>query len=407
MQNTSKTSKRPISEQTWIHILMLISLITMGVHLYLTTQHYQLKLGLAESPAVCNVNATFNCDTVGVSRYATLFGIPMALLGLFTQIVFFIWLVSVRFHLSSSNERIKRFLFWFSLFVALVSVVMAYFSSFYLGTFCLFCIAAYVLSATQLFAAWRLQTEPLLPNLADDLSGFLKASRWVLVLALLIPVFAKVAHAVILDSYGFGKMEMIVQDSVAFWESSPAQNFKTDPSSGLSMGPENAKVTIVEFADFLCPHCKTASPTLEAFTQSHPDVRLIFKAFPLDGKCNKTLQREGDGLRCKLTAAVLCAESLSQKGWDGHHYVFEKQETLARGIDFGTFMDEFSQKVGVERANLETCMNADATQEAIKSQAQEGGNAKISGTPTVFVNGRLLPRGQSLPVLEAAYEKVK
>lgn len=409
MTNSSQTSTRKaarISTETWISILMILSLITMGVHLYLTIQHYQLKLGLAQSPAVCNVNTTFNCDAVGISRFATLFGIPMALLGLITQVIFFIYLLAVRFHLSSHSERLRRYLFWFSLFVVGVSLVMGFFSSFFLGTYCLFCIAAYVLSFLQIGAAWKAQYESPVREFGSDLKIWLTANRWPLVLSLLIPLFGWIGNSVILDSYGFGRLNQLIQDSLAHWESSQPQNFKLDQGLTTSRTEGDSKFTIVEFADFLCPHCKTASPTLESFTQAHPDVKLVFKMFPLDGKCNKAIQRQGDGLRCRLSAAVYCAQTQGQKGWDAHHWIFDRQESYSSGLEFNKSLEDMSKELGLDAAAMATCVNSDEAQEAILAQAQEGATANITGTPSVFVNGKALPAGQYLPVLEALYRKL-
>jgi protein-disulfide isomerase/uncharacterized membrane protein len=406
MNQTMKTSNRKVSESTWLLILMIVSLITMIVHGYLTIQHYQLKLGLSESSSVCNVNATFNCDTVSISRYATLFGIPMALLGLTSQAIFFLLLLTVRFQLSEGTNHIRKLLVWFSLFIAGTSLVMGFFSSVYLGTYCLFCMAAYVLSFVQLFGSWQVQHEGPFSNFAEDLGGLFRQTKWVLILIVLIPALAYFSHKIILDNFGFGKLDVIVQDSLAQWEVEPAQNFKLEQGLSLSQKPEAAKVTIVEFADFLCPHCRTASPSLEAFTQSHPDVRLVFKAFPLDGRCNKGIERAGDGMRCKLTAAVVCSEQLTKKGWLAHHWIFEKQEELYRMGDFGPISDRMTQELGLDPEAFKTCLNADATQDYILAMAQEGVQAKIQGTPTIFVNGKVLQRGQFLPVLEALYLKI-
>ncbi|MFX8778144.1 DsbA family protein, partial [Acinetobacter baumannii] len=76
-----------------------------------------------------------------------------------------------------------------------------------------------------------------------------------------------------------------------------------------------ATVTIVEFADFLCPHCKSAATSLDAFINNNPNAKLVFKTFPLDGKCNKGMQHQGDGVRCQLAAAPVCADQMNQSGW--------------------------------------------------------------------------------------------
>jgi protein-disulfide isomerase/uncharacterized membrane protein len=402
----NQTQKQPLAknnENTWLLILMIVSLVTMAVHAYLTLQHYQLKLGLAEGRSVCNLNATFNCDSVAISKYSALFGIPMALLGLLSQIVFFIALFTVRFDLSTKIAWLRRFLFWFSCFVFATSVVMGLISTFALGTFCLFCMATYLLSIVQLIGAWKIQPQSPFSFLSSDIGTLLMEARWVLVLLVLIPGIGWMSNAMILDSYGFGRIQVAIQDSLAQWDAAPTQNFQEDRGLSLTRSAGPVKMTIVEFADFLCPHCKAASPTLEAFTQSHPDVKLIFKTFPLDGKCNKAISRAGDGLRCQLAAAVVCAQNQGQKGWEAHHWIFERQEQF-HTTTFSNVSDQIVKDLHLDKPSFDTCLNADATQETIQSMAQEG--ASIPGTPTIFVNGKVLERGQALPVLEALYQKL-
>ncbi len=402
----NKTSEPKFSESKWQMVLLVISVLTLAVHAYLSLQHYQLKMGIAEGPSICNLSSTFNCDTVAVSKYATLFvaGIPLALLGFFTQFVFLIFLLCVRFGLSENLVAMKRLLFYFSSFVFAVSLVMGGISIALLGTYCLFCMAAYGLSALQLFASWKLQREALGSHFSKDLQAYFTQSRWVLVLLVLIPITAWTAHQIILDSYGFGKLNLVIEDSIRDWQAATPVEFKLDQGLSLQKTQATPKMVIVEFADFLCPHCKMASSPLESFAQSHPDVRLIFKTFPLDGKCNRSIQHQGDGARCQLAAATFCAEQLAKKGWLTHHWIFEHQEQLAK--DGAGAIELIIAAVGLDSASFKSCLNTDSTTEAIQSMANEGNEAKIQGTPTIFVNGKLLPRGQVLPVMEAAYQKL-
>jgi protein-disulfide isomerase len=53
-------------------------------------------------------------------------------------------------------------------------------------------------------------------------------------------------------------------------------------AKGPSRGPQNAAVTIVEFSDLQCPHCKQAQPTLEKLISEVPNARLVFENFPID-----------------------------------------------------------------------------------------------------------------------------
>ena len=107
----------------------------------------------------------------------------------------------------------------------------------------------------------------------------------------------------------------MVPEKVAQWRNSQSYNF--DAEIGLAMNKSSsAKATLVEFADFKCPHCKVASQTLDRFTTNNPQVHFIYKPFPLDGTCNTSSQiPKGDGSRCTLAAWTLCSEKLFKKGW--------------------------------------------------------------------------------------------
>ena len=117
------------------------------------------------------------------------------------------------------------------------------------------------------------------------------------------------------------------------------------------------------------------------------------------------IQNKGNGVRCKLAALPICAEEAGQKGWLAHQWIFDNQENLSRVGDVENDIKDFSGKNGLDFESIKTCLSADATIEKVKAMAAEGAQAKIQGTPTIFVNGRLLPRGQALPILQAIYKE--
>lgn len=166
-------------------------------------------------------------------------------------------------------------------------------------------------------------------------------------------------------------------------------------------------MTVVAFADFRCPHCKMAAPTLHAFTKSHPDVKLVFKPFPLDGTCNDAIKSGGDGISCGLAATVMCSEKIAQKGWAAHDYIFEKQMEITQAQNLDKNIDSVASALNIANEELKKCVKEPSIIELVKKMAKEGETAQIQGTPTVFVNGKLLGGGQLLPVLEAAYRSIK
>ena len=72
-------------------------------------------------------------------------------------------------------------------------------------------------------------------------------------------------------------------------------------------GNPDAKYTVVEFADFECPYCGMVAPELKKIVDENPDVKLLFKHYPLSNVCNLNVAREGHANACAAAIASDCA----------------------------------------------------------------------------------------------------
>lgn len=388
-------------------ILLALGLLTLLDHSYLTYEFYNLNSGMGSGNGICNISAMFNCDAVAASSYAKMSGIPMALLGLITQIVLLILLLGSQTGMVENPSQTRRYFFWGTAFVALISIVMGSISTFKLGTYCLFCMGAYLMSFLSLILAWFYQDKNPMATLGDDLRDLFTSSRWVLVMVVLIPLVGIVGNGVIGSSYDINKMTPMIHANIESWKISPEQNFDLNKGLVLQNGSQTPIMTIVEFADFRCPHCRLAYPGLHAFVQSHRDVKLIFKSFPLDGTCNKAMSRNGDGLTCKLAFTAFCADETAHKGWEAHHWIYDHQEEFQTITDFPDKLHQLSQVLKLDEQKMNDCINSDEITQRVQSMAAEGANAKIEGTPAVFVNNRQFNGGQFLPFLEGIYQELR
>lgn len=393
------------NKKIFLTLSILLTIAAIGVHAYLTNHYYGIKLGALDSNSLCNVNALFNCDTVTASRFSALFGIPMALWGALTNFVMLLMLLILRYNLSENHQRTANYTVLLSGFMAIVSVIMGTISLAALSSFCLFCMITYFIS----FAVLGLllgYNQGLKKGVVEDLKALLSTHKSYLFLLAVIPAFSYIVHTMALDSRGLGELKKLAAEKVAYWQLAPAQNF--DLSKGLvyQKSSQEPTITIVEFADFRCPHCKHAYPSLHAFAESHPDVKLVFKPFPLDGVCNSAITG-GDGVSCKLSYATFCAEKLANKGWDAHNYIFDHQEQIVRSANLTEDLQKMSNKINISFDELKVCLEDPAIHTLVKEMAQEGATAQIRGTPAIFVNNKLLNGGQVLPILEAAYQSAR
>lgn len=399
--------KNTASKNKFLLLAIISTIVAIGVQGYLTVHFYGVKFGLLEGTSACNINAVFNCDTVTASKYAALFGVPIALWGLATNIILLFLLSVTRLNLSQDRSKTSRYAFLVSALTVLATLVMGTISLTAMSAYCIFCISAYVLSIIGFIGAWLGAEGLSASNIADDIKDAFVTDKWFLGSLIAIPVFAFVGNIMYLESHGLSEIEKLAGQKVAAWSTSPAQKF--DETKGLTMqkGTMPPVMTIVEFADFRCGHCKHAAPSLHNFTQSHPDVKLVFKAFPLDGTCNEAIKGGGDGISCGLASAVMCSEKIAQKGWAAHGYIFENQMEIIQAGSLDKNLESVSKAVSIPVEDLKKCINDPATGELIRSMANEGAAAQIQGTPTVFVNSKLLSGGQMIPILESTYKAIK
>jgi len=144
-------------------------------------------------------------------------------------------------------------------------------------------------------------------------------------------------------------------------------------------GPANAKITVVEFADFQCPSCKQMHDVLTQIMPKYPQVRFVFKDLPL-----------AQIHPWAMTAALAGRCSFQQKPesfWRIHDDFFENQGLIG-AADVWDKSLEFAGKAGLDQAALRSCMAAPETKAIIESSLAEARALSIGNTPTTFINGR-------------------
>ncbi len=390
-------------------LIIVISAIILAIitHAYLTNHYYPLKYGMAPSESLCQMGDKMDCDVAATSKYSSFMGVPLSVFGMTFHVILLLMVISTWTGLAENKQRTLRVATTLAGFSVATSLVLAIISATKLTAWCPFCILGYIFSFIIFAVLWMLLEEPL-SKVTSDITGLFTESRWLLAGVVLIPVSAAITHKAITKSFGGDRLEALVRSAVNEWKANPSVDMSSF-SPALTKGPENNRVrmTLVEFADFRCGHCGQAAPSVHAFLKAHTDVRFMFYNFPLDGECNENIG-SGDGVSCRLAKAVTCAgQSSSSKGFNLHDYIFKNQKDFQMTRKVSDTDKKIQEAATINNLNwkeLLTCMDDPATHEAIKNQAQAGAAAKIRGTPTFFVNGKLLSRGQFIPVLKAVYE---
>ena len=143
-------------------------------------------------------------------------------------------------------------------------------------------------------------------------------------------------------------------------------------------GGEMAPVTIVEFADFQCPHCGQSAPVLDEIVRRYEGkVRLVFKHYPIDRHQSAV-----------LAARAATAAHLQGKFWEMHHQLFTHQEALEREDLF-----RYAEQLGLDMERFRRDFESPEVARSVQAEHQVGNDAGVEGTPTFFVNGRMVDGG--------------
>jgi protein-disulfide isomerase len=156
------------------------------------------------------------------------------------------------------------------------------------------------------------------------------------------------------------------------------------------LGPENAAVTLVEYGDFECPHCRRADPIVkEVRRRAGARLRFVFRHFPMS---------QGHP---HAQHAAEAAEAAGAQGrfWEMHDRQFERQFAL-EDADLIAYAGELR----LDRARVAREL-AEHTHEArVHEDFTSGVRSGVNGTPTFFINGLRHDAGWDVDTLFAAIE---
>ncbi len=153
-----------------------------------------------------------------------------------------------------------------------------------------------------------------------------------------------------------------------------------------TVGPKDAKVTVIEYYDFECPPCGSYYPILKELEKQHPDVQFVYRYFPLSGHLN-------------AMNAALAAEAAAQQGKfaEMKNIIFDNQDEWGGkdSADASLFV-KYAEQIGLNMSAWESARTSDAVAERVQSSVTTGVTVGVRGTPTFFLNGAPLDTPRSL-----------
>ncbi|HEY2665686.1 MAG TPA: Na+/H+ antiporter NhaA [Actinomycetota bacterium] len=146
-----------------------------------------------------------------------------------------------------------------------------------------------------------------------------------------------------------------------------------DPGHDHVRGPEDAPVTVVEYGDFECPYCGQAEPVLRELLTQRGDVRYVWRHLPLTD------------VHPQAALAAEAAEAAHDQGafWEMHDLLLQNQDHL-RGPD----LIGYARDLGLDAEQFEDHLRRHAGAARVAEDVDSADLSGVSGTPTLFVNGR-------------------
>lgn len=156
-----------------------------------------------------------------------------------------------------------------------------------------------------------------------------------------------------------------------------------DPGAPVGGNPRG-DVTIVSFFDYRCSHCKRAELALEQLVAQDPNVRIVYKEFPILGP-----------------DSLLAARSALAADRQGKYAEFHKALMASEQVDAAT-IDAIASQLGLDMARLKADREAASTGEIIDRTYRLTGELAIGGTPAFVIGERLIPGAADLITLIGA-----
>lgn len=354
--------------------LAAASLFGLAISLYLGVQHLE-----SMGDSICAVSATFDCDKLNRSEYSELFGIPIAFLGSgFYAAVLGVSIMGLV--KPQAYARAGSLVLVGGALSVLYSGFLAW-ASVQLGAWCLFCIGMYGVNALLLAGGWLTRDPEGLGavfSASDDRSpGAMLTSGLVVFVAAMAWYNTQKGGAVAETEQAAAQGDTSAYAQLMEATEGPLVLDGTEPV----LGDPGAPYTLVEFADFQCPACAQVTPMMHELVARNPNIKVLFKHYPLSEICNPQVPGERHKDACRAAKAADCAGQ-QDRFWDLSHLMFKNQNRLDReGIDF------MAGQVGLDAAAFAACMEDPATDKGVLSDIEAAMQVGVHGTPTIFLQG--------------------
>lgn len=398
--NVSSQADSFISQRKkWLSFTIHLAMIGIALSAYATNHHLLVK-SQGATDAACNISSKFNCDDVARSELSEIFSIPMGIwgIGFFLSIAVLGFLAMRR---GKDAEDNMSGLAGLVVIGSISSLGLGIYSTTKLGVVCPTCLGIYIVSFLQLvllFLNFRcLKDVFTFKRLVNGgLTGVLVVGITAAAYSFFSPAKQPQTPTELTDQASLLPNLDITAHSIPI---------STSQYSGLGedyrKGLDDAPVTIVEFADFQCPACSRMANLLDRVAkQYNGKVRVVFRNYPLDQKCNSSINQRFHEQACDLSVMARCAGQYG-KFWQYHDLVFANQQSVNSANVL-----KWAKDVGLSQEQINTCKASKSILDKVKEDIALANKVGVSATPTIFINGQKFMGSATFEVITYEINKI-
>jgi len=158
-------------------------------------------------------------------------------------------------------------------------------------------------------------------------------------------------------------------------------------ADGPSEGAAGKDLELVEFADFQCPHCKEAQPTIQKILTDFPNAHFVYESFPL-------VKIHSQAFRSAAYGVCVAKLGGNKAFFDYAAAVYDGQAGLTTDDAATLTLNSAVTKAGQDPDKVEACSKTPETKAAVEAGIKLAEDLRVNQTPSLAINGRVIPIGQ-------------
>jgi uncharacterized membrane protein len=377
---------RPANYLSYYVPVLLLSMTGICLTTYLSLSHYWMYADIYYS-SFCALSKAINCDTVSQSAWSVMLGLPLPVWGVSGYLLFAVILFFARRELPERTS-LWTILLLLGTFYSSFSIYLGYVSATKIHSYCLLCIASYLISFLLMYMSWiirrRFSEESFGISLPKGI-GYLWRNR-----------LSRVVLLILISSFFLTYVFY-----PHYWHFS-IPPFSEDIETGITeeghpwIGAEHPEITIEEFADYQCFQCYKMHYILRRLVAQQPEkIRLVHRHYPLDHEFNAVIVPEPFHVGSGKMALMAISAVQTGNFWKVNDVLFQ----LARSKKpFST--EELAGLTGIPSGAFVQALDEPRYRKLLQIDIHRGMKLRMTATPSYVIDDEVYQGGISLEILK-------